>query len=132
MSISEVRLAGRRWARDPEDLALLHGEGHVVHGHGIAVALVHVRYFDDRAIPPAALPVLRGRGRPLAIGSFWRPSGYCGSPLLPVGLIGPQAARPRGRPPSGRNQAGGGCRAVAGGARPGCLRRRGGTPWRRA
>src|SRR5260370_40432606 len=62
MSISEVRLAGRRRARDPEDLALRHGEGLVVHGHGIAVALVHVRYFDDRAIPPAALPVLRGRG----------------------------------------------------------------------
>jgi hypothetical protein len=49
-----------------------------------------------------------------------------------VGPTGPRVALLRGRPASGRNRGGAGCRAVAGGARLGCLRRRGGTPWRRA
>src|SRR2546425_1285172 len=52
----------RHWARDPEDLALLHGEGHVVHGHGVAVALVHVLYLDDRWHAPSSPVWHRVRG----------------------------------------------------------------------
>jgi hypothetical protein len=46
-------------AENPEDLALLHGEGNIVHRHGLAVTLVRVLHFDHcwhALVLPASMP----------------------------------------------------------------------------